>query len=76
MMRAFNAREGMDQDDDVLPKKLFKPLEGGPTERVAIPQDQFIKARVAYYDMAGWEKTKGTPTRKKLEELGLDWILD
>ena len=33
-MRAFNAREGMGKDADVLPKKLFQPLEGkGPTRR-------------------------------------------
>jgi aldehyde:ferredoxin oxidoreductase len=76
MMRAFNAREGMGQDDNALPKKLLKPLKGGPTEGVAITQDQFIKAREVYYVIASWDKTKGIPTRKKLEELGLDWILD
>jgi aldehyde:ferredoxin oxidoreductase len=76
MMRAFNAREGIGQDDDVIPKKLLKPLKGGPTEGVAITPDQFQKAREAYYDMAGWDKAKGTPARKKLEELGLDWISD
>jgi aldehyde:ferredoxin oxidoreductase len=72
MMRTFNAREGMGQDDDVIPKKLMKPFKRGPTEGAAITQDQFIKARKAYCDMAGWDKVMGTPTRKKLEELGLD----
>jgi aldehyde:ferredoxin oxidoreductase len=76
MMRVFNSREGIGHDADVIPKKLLTPLKGGPTEGVAINQDQFQKARESYYDMAGWDKTMGTASRKKLKELGLDWISD
>jgi aldehyde:ferredoxin oxidoreductase len=32
MMRAFNAREGFDRRNDVLPEKLFKPLIGGVSD--------------------------------------------
>ena len=33
MLRAFNAREGIDRTDDRLPAKFFKPLTGtGPTQ--------------------------------------------
>lgn len=74
MMRAFNAREGIGQEEDIIPKKLLKPLKGGPTDGVAVTQDQFQKARETYYEMAGWDKAKGKPTRKKLKDLGLGWI--
>jgi aldehyde:ferredoxin oxidoreductase len=37
MLRAFNAREGIDRRDDRLPAKFFKPLTGtGPTKGVAL----------------------------------------
>jgi len=74
MMRAFNAREGIHQEEDVIPKKLMTPLKGGPTDGVAITKDQFHKARETYYEMAGWDKATGTPSEKKLEDLGLGWI--
>jgi len=74
MMRAFNAREGIHQEEDVIPKKLMTPLKGGPTDGVAITKDHFNKARETYYEMAGWDKATGTPSEKKLEDLGLGWI--
>lgn len=76
MMRAFNAREGIGQDDDVIPKKLMTPLRGGPTDGLAISQDQFQKAKEAYYAMAGWDVPRAAASRQKLKELGLDWISD
>jgi aldehyde:ferredoxin oxidoreductase len=76
MMRVFNAREGIYQEEDILPKKLMTPLKGGPTDGVVIPEDQFQKARELYYRLANWDQAKGIPTRKKLHELGLDWISD
>ena len=75
MMRMFNAREGFGQDQDLLPAKFFRPLNGGPTAGVALDKSQFRKAREAYYEIAGWNKMTGVPTPNKLEELGLDWIL-
>ena len=39
MMRAFNAREGFDRRNDVLPEKLFKPLEGGPSDGWKLEHD-------------------------------------
>jgi aldehyde:ferredoxin oxidoreductase len=73
MQRAFNAREGFTSADDTLPKKLFRPLVGGPTNGVAIPQEQFTNALQTYYQMAGWDQN-GCPTRAKLDELGIGWV--
>ena len=76
MMRIFNSREGIDQEEDIIPKKLTTPIKGGPTDGVAVTEEQFQKAKETYYEMAGWDKASGTPPRKKLEELGLGWISD
>lgn len=74
-MRAFNAREGIGREADVLPKKLFQPLGGkGPTAGVALTTEEFERARETYYQLAGCEPTTGYPTAAKLDELGLDWL--
>jgi aldehyde:ferredoxin oxidoreductase len=75
--RAFNAREGMGKAADVLPKKLFQPLEGkGPTAGVALTTEEFEHARESYYRLAGWDTATGYPTPGKLRGLGLDWLAE
>jgi aldehyde:ferredoxin oxidoreductase len=75
MMRAFNAREGAGAETDRLPPKLREPLQGGPSDGVAVTQEEFDAARAEYYRVAGWDAT-GRPTRRKLEELALGWVAD
>jgi aldehyde:ferredoxin oxidoreductase len=75
LMRAFNAREGVGEEADTVPLKLFEPLTGGATDGVAVGAEEFAEARSRYYAMAGWDVT-GRPTRAKLEELGLGWTAD
>ena len=75
MMRAFNAREGFTRAEDTLPPKLFKPLEGGPSDGIAITEEEVSSALSTYYAMCGWD-SEGRPTRSKLEELGLAWVAD
>jgi aldehyde:ferredoxin oxidoreductase len=74
LMRAFNAREGVGREKDTLPKKLFKPLKGGKSDGVFIPPDEIATALDTYYELAGWDKRTGNPTKEKLAELGLEWI--
>ena len=77
LMRAFNARESIGKDADVLPKKLFKPLEGkGPSAGVALTTDEFEHARTSYYGLAGCDPATGYPTSEKLRGLGLGWIAE
>lgn len=76
LLRAFNAREGLGRKDDRLPKKFFKPLRGsGPTAGVALDPDVFEQALDLYYQINGWTE-EGVPTRGKLVELGLEWVVD
>ncbi len=70
MYRLFAAREGIDIEADILPPRLFKPIEEGPKKGVIINKEEFIKARKLYYKLAGWDE-KGIPAYQKLLELGL-----
>jgi aldehyde:ferredoxin oxidoreductase len=75
LLRAFNAREGIGKEQDVLPRKLFQPLGGkGPTAGVALTDEEFTRARDTYYRLAGWDPATGYPTRARLASLGLDRV--
>lgn len=75
MLRAFNAREGIDRKDDRLPAKFFKPLTGtGPTKGVALDPAVIEGALDEYYRLAGWDGQTGNPTPETLTRLGLDWV--
>jgi aldehyde:ferredoxin oxidoreductase len=74
MLRAFNAREGITREQDTLPKRLFEPLEGGPSDGKCIDRDQFEAALATYYEMAGWDPVTGNPTAETLDGLELGWL--
>jgi len=76
MLRAYNAREGIGRDADVLPKKMKKALVGGKTDGVSLDDAELEQAKDWYYAMSGWDVATGIPTREKLEELELGWIAD
>jgi len=76
MMRAFNARLGLDRRADRLPAKFFRPLSGtGPTAGVALMAGEIEAAQEEYYRLAGWDPQTGNPTRETLARLGLEWVL-
>ncbi len=75
LARMFNAREGFDVKEDVLPERLFSPLEKGPLSGNSLSEEEFQEALQIYYAMMNWNE-RGIPTRGKLSELGLDWIAE
>ena len=75
MLRAFNAREGLDRSNDTLPKKFFKALQGdGPSASTALDIEEIIQAQEWYYCMSGWNVDTGNPTPETLDRLGLEWV--
>lgn len=76
MTRAFNVREGFTKADDSLPKRMHEPFISGPLAGIAIGEDRLSDAVSVYYDMMGWDKDTGTPTRGKLQELDIEWVAD
>jgi aldehyde:ferredoxin oxidoreductase len=73
MQRLFNAREGAGRNADVLPKKMFKPLTGGPSDGYHVTEEQMAYALDRYYAMAGWDVESGMPTDVSLQRYGLEW---
>jgi aldehyde:ferredoxin oxidoreductase len=77
LTRAFNAREGAGRERDTLPKRLFDmPLEGGLSDGLFITREEFEQGLDDYYELAGWDVITGKPTKAKLEELGLGWVME
>ncbi|TAK13495.1 MAG: aldehyde:ferredoxin oxidoreductase [Anaerolineae bacterium] len=77
MLRAFNAREGLDRKEDKLPAKLFKKaLKGGASDGFKLDEDEFEAALDTYYEQSGWDVETGNPSRPTLERLGLGWVAD
>jgi len=76
MLRAFNAREGINRAQDNLPKKMWKPFKGGPTDGWKLDKQEIERAKDVYYSLAGWDIETGVPTRDKLNELDLNWVAD
>jgi len=76
MLRAYNAREGIDARQDAPPERLFEPLKGGPSDGWAMDREELKEAVRKYYQMNNWDPDAGTPTRAVLEELGIGWVAD
>ncbi len=77
MMRAFNARDGIDREMDTLPKKFFeKALVGGISDGNKVDYAEWAAAIDMYYQEAGWDVETGNPTRHKMEALDLAWVAD
>ena len=75
--RMFDVRQGVSRSDDTLPKKFFDtPLAKGKYEGAVLDKEKFEAMKDEYYELRGWEKKTGIPTRKKLEELDLKDVAD
>jgi aldehyde:ferredoxin oxidoreductase len=73
--RAFNARDGFDRRHDTLPKRLeTEPLrtrEAAGEGEMVRKLDPFLDE---YYRLRGWT-SGGIPSREKLEELDLGFVV-
>ncbi len=73
--RAFNVREGFRRQQDALPPRMLsEPLHTGeaPGEGQTIrEQEQFLDR---YYECRGWTGD-GIPSPRKLNDLGLDYVV-
>lgn len=82
--KVLNVREGQSRKDDTFPHAWLEPLKSEHGE--ILLKDYFgTKALTAedldimlddYYDERGWEVERGIPTKKKLKELGLGYLIE
>ncbi|MBP7998954.1 MAG: aldehyde ferredoxin oxidoreductase family protein [Chloroflexi bacterium] len=76
LMRAFNAREGLNRDQDTLPKKMFRQaLTGGKSDGIILDQAELNTGLDMYFEQAGWDN-QGVPTRATLESTNMIWVAD
>jgi aldehyde:ferredoxin oxidoreductase len=75
LARLFNQREGFTADDDRLPKRVMRAFESGPLAGVEINAESFAWARARYYELMGWDKETGVPSRETVRALGLDDLI-
>jgi len=75
LIRAFNVREGITSKEDMLPERFFEELEFGVRKGQRIDREEFLKAIKLFYEIAGWD-SEGKPTKAKLHELELEWVIN
>lgn len=71
LKRVINHRLGLKGSDDRLPEPLLRAYSDS---RDGFAPD-FAAMLEAYYLARGWDKETGYPTKSKLEELGLDFVI-
>jgi len=71
LARLILAREGFNREDDMLPERVFQPLETGILTGVKLDRKQFEKALDYYYEMMGWEVSTGIPREARLVFLNI-----
>jgi len=57
-------------------KDFFEPIKSGPAKGERLEKNKFEKVLDEYYELRGWDKETGLPTRSKLEEIGLKEVAD
>ncbi len=74
LRRAYNHRLGITRKEENLPRRLLKePMPTGPSKGGLPDLDEMLDE---YYDYRGCDRETGYPKREKLEELGLDFVVE
>ncbi|MBI5351502.1 MAG: aldehyde ferredoxin oxidoreductase [Chloroflexi bacterium] len=76
LARIFNLREGFTPQDDRLPERMFMPSEAGALAGLGIDHLEFDRAMHELYKLKDWNLETGVPSRERLSELGIEWVLE
>lgn len=84
LSKVINVREGFTRKEDKVPELWLRPMETpeGKIETMdyyetkVMTKEDFEKILDDYYEERGWNIEKGVPTKKKLQELGLEDYID
>jgi aldehyde:ferredoxin oxidoreductase len=70
--RCFYTREGGHRKHDVLPWRMMnEPMRDGPNKGMMTDSKTLDVLLDQYYDLHGWDRQSGAPSRAALERLGL-----
>ena len=74
--RAFQVRDGITRKDDMYEGRFMEePVANGPAKGKRLDKKKWEEMLDEYYAVAGWDKKTGSPTRERLQVLGLDFII-
>lgn len=75
MFKAYAVRQGFTRKDDTFPDRFFEEaLPEGPAKGAKLSKETIEQLLDEYYELRGWDKSMGVPTKQKLIELELDDI--
>jgi aldehyde:ferredoxin oxidoreductase len=76
--KAFNLiHTDFDRKDDLpTPRDLNEPIPTGNIAGWKIDKAKYDEMLNEYYDLHGWDKETSYPTKRKLRELGLEYVAD
>jgi aldehyde:ferredoxin oxidoreductase len=75
LKRVINNRLGLTRKNDKLPKAFTQPYQDHPAGADRFVPD--IEGMLGeYYKVRGWDPQTGYPKKEKLEELGLEWLVE
>ena len=76
--KAFNLRHTSFGRKDDLPTRrdLAEPVPSGPLAGWKLDETRFNRMLDEYYDLHGWDRETGFPTRETLASLGLEHVAD
>ena len=77
LLKAANVREGFDRNHDRFPVQWFgEKKHKDYYEHIEITEEIVYKMLDDFYDERGWDVKTGIPTKKKLRELELDYVIE
>ena len=84
LYKMLNVREGFSRVDDKFPKSWLTPMKSSSKEHPLmdyfetkhLTEQDLLELLDDYYEECGWSKATGIPTRKILQEMGLEQCLD
>ena len=72
LFKAYCVRQGQNRKDDSWPERFYtEQMADGPKKGSILARETIEKVLDEYYEVRGWDKETGTPTKEKLVELGL-----
>ncbi|MBI4332291.1 MAG: hypothetical protein HY673_13525 [Chloroflexi bacterium] len=73
LFKAYSVRQGLTRKDDRWPERFYtEPLPEGPAKGALLSRERIERLLDEYYDLRGWDRVSGVPTRQELARLGLE----
>jgi aldehyde:ferredoxin oxidoreductase len=77
LFKAYSVRQGLSRKDDDWPDRFYEEtLDDGSATGASLSRTTIDHVLDDYYDLRGWNKVSGIPSREKLIELGLGEVAD